>query len=142
MTLKEILDEKTKELASLKERISQLESDIDAIRRVMAMADGLSYEPVHKPQENRLANSYRSFSQFISDYCDRECVSSSDIAQLLGMTSNTINNWKKGMLPHNPLLVSTKLAELSGNHYRTDDILELITRSQGITPPSPDKDVG
>ena len=128
MTLRELLDSKKAELADLKERTGQLEQDIEAIERVLAMNTETAI-PAEVLTTKNLKDIYGSFGKFIAQFRFENGLTKRDLAKLIGVSDVSVSNWEtKNSLPTTVSRknIAEKIRDLSANEYKVADIMEFF----------------
>lgn len=143
MDLKELLEKKKAELATLEGRIKQISEDIEAIQRVMDMDispddDALTNTDIHQGVEDAITYSsqespsmtlkeiYGNFGKFLTQFCFENGLTQKEMGDLLGASSQSVGQWMHGILP--APVKRERIADTihSISSYRASDIMTLF----------------
>ena len=82
---------------------------------------------------SNLKQKYGTFAKFLEQFMIDNQIGTVLLGKRIGTTDSSISNWASGKnIPMRKSWkdIADKISELSGNHYRSDDILELL-QAQG-----------
>lgn len=131
MTLQQMLNDRKAEIRKLQERIKELNADIAAIEKVIAISgtEEVSAPAVPATPKRRMKDTYGTFAKFIAQFLIENGLTHKELGKLIGVTGTCIGQWVNGKsAPRGTKLfdVSSKLAELSANEYTASDIMTLL----------------
>lgn len=115
-----ILAAKRRELDDIRSRIQTLEDDIKVLERAETL---LSTDSVkNKP------SGFATIFDLIDDFCEKKNLTKDELAELMGISKNNYNNWKRGTRPSMKVMakVSNTMDELSGHEYRAEETMRLF----------------
>lgn len=115
-----ILAAKRREMDEIRSRIKTLEDDIKVLERAETL---LSTDSVkNKP------SGVSTIFGLIDDFCEKKKLTKDEFAELMGISKNNYNNWKRGTRPSMKVMakVSNTMDELSGHEYRAEETMRLF----------------
>ena len=142
MNLKELLEKKKAELATLEGRIKQISEDIEAIQRVMDMDispdDAITNTAIQQEREKAitcvsqastsvtLKEIYGNFGKFLTQFCFENGLSQKEMGDLLGASSQSVGQWMHGCMPAPGKRERIADTIDSISSYRAKDIMTLF----------------
>ena len=107
-------ENRRKDIVSRYEReISQLDAEIKVYRNLLRISEG----------------KVMTFAEWLEKFIKDNRFTKTDLGELIGMSSTTIDNWLNGSLPAKRLAgqIGRNLCDIAGNSVTYEDMMSMIT---------------